>query len=163
MYRKSMILLIPILLILFVGCSKEAKDEAAKMEKEMLADTQTSVDTTTMTDTAAVMSPDTGANFEASAVPDEKPSSMMPAKPAGEGYTVQVASCEDRDYAQSLVEKYKERGYEPYVTSVTVDGQSYYRVRIGIFESISQAKALQAELADRYSVNSWIDATVNNY
>ncbi len=52
---------------------------------------------------------------------------------------------------------YQNRGYEPYVTNETVDGQMTYRVRIGQFESFNDAKALKNELGDKYSIEPWID------
>ena len=79
--------------------------------------------------------------------------------PAGGGYTVQVAGCEDQAYAEYLVEKYTERGYDPYIATANVNGQTYYRVRIGSFETLGEAKALKTQLADRYSVVAWIDYT----
>ena len=159
MRKYTVLLLFFSLLILVVGCSKEKKDEAAKLEQELLGDSQTVVDTDSMMKAEV----DSLTEFEASAVPEEEPPKAMPEKPAGEGYTVQVAGCEDREYAEHLVEKYTNRGYEPYVSAATVESQSYYRVRIGIFENYSEAKALQAQLLDRYSLDTWIDVTVNNY
>ena len=81
----------------------------------------------------------------------------MPPRPAGAGYEVQVAGCEDAAYAQSLVQRYRQRGYEPYVTTAVIDGQKYYRVRLGIFETLSEARAVKSAVEDRYSVMAWID------
>lgn len=156
--RKFTYLVLLIALSIFVaGCSKEKKDEAAQLEKELMGDSQMVLDSA-MDSTAVETIDSTVVEPEV-----EEPVKMMPEKPAGDGFTVQVAGCEDRAYAEHLVEVYKSRGYEPYVTSITVEGQGFYRVRIGIFDSLSDAKDLKAELNDKYSIESWIDVTVNNY
>lgn len=144
--------------LVIVGCSKEAKDEAAQLEREL------SGDSTAILDSIAEAQRLIDAAEQVVDEPViEEPVLEMPKKPAGDGYTVQVAGCEDRAYANYLVEKFTERGYQPFVTSITVEGQLYYRVRIGIFASLADAKALQAELNDKYSLETWVDVTVNNY
>lgn len=141
-------LLILLLLLLTFGCSKK-KEEAAELEKELTG----GQDTTTEVAVAPAETIPPTANVAAVPVEPE-PAYQVP---AGEGYTVQVAGCEDRTYAEYLVEKYAERGYEPYITSATVEGQTYYRVRIGSFETLGEAKALKEQIADRYSVAAWVD------
>lgn len=156
-----------VLTILMVGCSKEAKDEAAQLEKELSGEAQLTADSTAAADSvAAVQRAVEDAEAQAIAqqqAADEAEAAKMPKKPSGDGYTVQVAGCEDRDYANHLVEVFTNRGYAPYVTSITVEGQGFYRVRIGIFADIAAAKALQVELNDKYSLETWVDVTVNNY
>ena len=148
--------------VAIVGCSKEKKDEAAQLEKELMGDSSSMVDSM-MQDSAMSTMPDSSAMMEEEEKVVEEPTKLMPKKPAGDGYTVQVAGCESRDYAHHLVEVYKKRGYEPFVTSITVENQGFYRVRIGIFANYAEAKSLQVELNDKYSVDAWIDVTVNNF
>ena len=133
------------------GCSKK-QEEADKLEQEMMAQ-ETAVDSAAMDTTTA----EEEVAMDAAAVPREEPSPFVPADIEGEGYTVQVASCESLDYARHLVEVYSGRGYEPYLTQFEFEGQLYYRVRVGKFESSSEAAALKAELIDRYSVDAWVD------
>jgi cell division septation protein DedD len=140
------------------GCSDKQK-EAERLEQEMrdreAADSGTP---TEMTDDslAAALAADAAA-----AVPQEPQTTIkpaMPAAPAGTGYTVQIASCEDEDYARYLVDRYTGRGYEPFVTTITYNNQTYYRVRIGNFANYSEATALRDALVDKYSVRAiWID------
>jgi len=139
--------------ILLTGCSDDSKDEAAKLEQEMMGqDTQA--------DTTAVMSEETLAEttqpMDAGAVPEEE-EEYVPTQPAGSGYTVQVASCESLEYAQHLIEKYTNRGYEPYMTRYELDGQIYYRIRIGNFATKTEADNLKAELSDKFTTPAWID------
>ncbi|MEW6412416.1 MAG: SPOR domain-containing protein [Candidatus Zixiibacteriota bacterium] len=144
-YKLALVIILS--LSMGFGCSKK-KEEAAELEKEMLGKPDTA--------TAVMTQPATDTTPDVAAVPQEPEPSFMGA-PAGSGYTVQVAGCEDRAYAEYLVEKYTARGYEPFVTTTTVEGQIYYRVRIGAFATLSEARALKIQLEDRYSVDAWID------
>ena len=146
---KYSILLIVIALLGF-GCAKKQED-AAQLEAEMMAQDS-------MADTTEVLDSTVEAASPEAAVPEE-PVVSMPAQPPGEGYTVQVASCTDYDYANYLVDKFTGRGYEPYVKTITYEGETYYRVRIGVYENFSEAKAMVAELADKYTLETWIDVT----
>ena len=148
-----------LLIPLFISCSDEKKEEAAKMEQELMGDSQSVADSAALVDSLGQgIGEDT--SFEPEAVPEEAETvKAMPKQPAGDGFTVQVAGCEDRAYAEYLVEKFTNRGYEPFVATATVEGQTYYRVRIGVYENYSEAKSMQAELLDRYSLNTWIDVT----
>jgi cell division septation protein DedD len=144
------------LVALLVSCSKK-KEEAAKLEQEMMQQETTAADTTA--DTAAMPTDTTGLTQEeisAGAVPEESEEQFV-SQQEETGYVVQVAACESRDYAQYLVEKYIKRGYEPYITTTVVDGQTFYRVRIGGLETLQAAKELKDELLDKYSVHAWID------
>ncbi len=144
-------------ILLVFGCSKK-KDEVAQLEKEMMGQAET--DSAAIADSLAVIDSIAAEEaMNAEAIPEESDRETMPAKPAGSGYTVQVAGCENSDYAQFLVRKYQSRGYEPYVTTETVGEQAYSRVRIGVYESYSEAKALKSELEDKYSIAPWIDIT----
>ncbi|MFH2036665.1 MAG: SPOR domain-containing protein, partial [Candidatus Zixiibacteriota bacterium] len=73
------------------------------------------------------------------------------------GFTVQVAASGNYENTGILVEKYKERGYEPFVTEADINGELFYRVRIGVFETFNEANQLGLELKDKYSINYWVD------
>jgi len=137
------------LLLLVFGCSKK-KEEAAELEKELMGQQDTVAEVTTAP-------ADTAGPQEAISTAPRESEPPIPSTPAVSGYTVQVAGCEDQAYAEHLVEVYTERGYEPYLTTATVGSQTYYRVRLGSFESLSEAKALKSELKDRFSLDAWID------
>ena len=143
--------LVPVLLValLVISCS-EKQEEAAQLEQELLDQQDTTAEMAeAVADTEMdVTEPDPAA---------EEGEYTTPPVPQGAGYTVQVAGCEDRDYAEHLIQTYTARGYEPYVTTAEVEGQTYYRVRIGSFETVAEAKVLKAQLADRYSIEVWID------
>jgi len=152
----SVILVGILALILIGGCSKDK--DVADLEKEMMGETTavaapdtTNLSPTMMADTMGKPSPD------ATAIPNEPEVDAMPTRPAGSGYEVQLAGCEDQAYAQYLIDLYRQRGYEPYVTTATVEGQMYYRVRLGVFQTLSEARKVRAEVIDRYSIDAWID------
>ena len=152
-YKIAVLLILSVALI--SGCAQK-KEEAAQLEQEMLNG-----------DSAVEEVVDSTALAGETMVPEETEQTVeetttqydMPSQPAGSGFTVQVASCPDEAFAYSLVQKYTGRGYEPFVEYISFEGQTYYRVRLGVFQSFSKAKALQAELIDKYSQESWIDVT----
>ncbi len=151
-FRYSLLLVLTVSLV--VGCSKK-KEEAAKLEQEILDQDSAGQQ---MADTTAGMMADTTAPvLDASAVPEEEPAKEMPGQPEGSGLTVQVAGCEDLAYAEHLVELYADRGYEPYLMTSVIDGQTYHRVRIGLFDTWQGARSLQDELLNRYSIETWVD------
>lgn len=164
---KSGKIIITIILLSFLlgGCSKD-KEQVAEIEKEVLeAESKVTVpDSIRGKDTVAAEQPGTTADYaktpnvipsESGAEPVPKPISS-PAIPAGGPYTIQVAAATDMTYANALSDKYRQRGYESYVTAVNIDGINYFRVRIGSYESSARAKEVGLELRDKYSINYWI-------
>ena len=146
--------------LVMTGCSDEQKEDATKLEQELLQmqDSAAIVDTTTLAETTAdTVAPEAPDVVDVAAVPEETVERTMPARSTGDGYTLQVAGCESREYADYLIELYQQRGYEPYMTTFTVEGQLYYRVRIGSFETRREAIQLKNELAGKYSVEGWVD------
>lgn len=153
----KLLTLVGLLAMLAAGCSKK-KEEAAQLEQEMTRETAagtTAQAESVAEDTAGYTTP----GMDAGAIPREQKPEAPARQEEREGYVVQVAACESSDYAQYLVEKYTTRGYSPFVSTTTVGGQTYYRVRVGGFAALQEAKELQAELSDKYSVEAWIDKT----
>jgi len=145
-------------LLLIAGCAKK-QEEASKLEQEMLEQERPGGDS---------LQPDAGAvpqeaaiedsvavTANADAVPEESYETFA-AAPAS-GWTVQVAACEDRDYAEHLLRLFTSRGYEPYRTVTVQDGVTFHRVRIGAKDSRAEAIVLRDELVDRYSIAAWVD------
>jgi len=157
MRSLKIVLLSGLVICLLVGCSEKQKD-AAKLEQElqeMEGGSDSGIEATGQEPEGTADTP----VADASAVPQEEQPDVisMPPAPAGDGYTVQVASCENREYAGYLVDVYFGRGYEAFVSTAMIEGQTYYRVRIGNVETYGEAKDLRLELADRYSIDPWID------
>ncbi len=97
---------------------------------------------------------------DVNAVPEEgsgaKPQTIMPKEPH-DGFTIQVGSSVSEEYAQEMAKTFTDRGYQAYVASVTVDGKTHYRIRVGFYGSTVEAKSVLAELKNKYSVEGWID------
>ena len=136
------------------GCS-DKKNDSEKIEKEM---TELTAETTTVDTAVPVV--DTGMMADEPELADEA-APDMPRAPQGDGYTVQVSSATDESYAFYLVDLWTQRGYEPYVTTITYNDETHFRVRIGLFESYSKAKKLVAGLEDKFSAEAWIDQVSN--
>lgn len=62
-------------------------------------------------------------------------------------YTVQVGSFPNKSLANERVSKLKKQGQKAFVFSGTVKGKTWYRVGIGKFAGIAEAKELRRELA----------------
>ena len=156
---RFLVLLLPIALLVF-GCAKK-KEEAAKLEQEMMDDRATDSIAADSIHDAKALPPEETVDVAADVTPPTPVSGegheFELDQTAGEGYAVQVAACPSMTYAQQLARKYVARGYDPYVTTAVVEGVTYYRVRLGPLENRSEADRLKAELDDKYSVTAWID------
>ncbi|MBD3402111.1 hypothetical protein GF420_04395 [candidate division GN15 bacterium] len=155
--KKVLILLASAAILLTLACSDDKKEEAARLEQEMLGEDQRP--DTVSPDTAPPTTTEPETAGEPEAVPEEEAKPVgLPSQPMGSGYAVQVASCPSSEYAEHLVGLYQKRGYEPWVTTYTADdGSIYFRVRLGLFDSASEAGKMKQELHDKYSIDPWVD------
>jgi len=162
MRQLLFIIISAVLLLLVTGCSKD--EEVSDLEKEIkeaegrdyLADKVPPEADTALADNAVV---DTGAGGAEALTPEETPPEERTEAYRAErgGYSIQVAAGTMRENADYLRDKYIMRGYEAYITPVEIEGQSFYRVRIGNFENYAEAKLVAAELQDHFSAETWID------
>lgn len=137
-------------LVLLAGCSDEQKDDAARLEQEVLNQgADASASDTTPVDSAVAEAE----VMDVEAVPEEEEVSY---EPVGSGYAVQVASCEDSDYAQWLVKRYTNQGYTTYLTTFDHMGQTFSRVRLGPYETKEGAEQVKADMVDKFSIDPWI-------
>jgi len=93
------------------------------------------------------------------AVPTENgktPPRTMP-RYVEDAYTVQVASSNDQAFSQAIVDTFLARGYDAYLGTVTRDGITYYRVRVGRYSSPTQANQTAVEINTKYDLQSWVD------
>ena len=95
---------------------------------------------------------------DAGAIPDEEKIKTMVERQSGlvGGFVVQIASTPDRAYAQSLAATFVERGYQAYVTTAEVNGAKYFRVRIGRFATLTEARQIAAQLEAKYAVAGFV-------
>lgn len=153
MIARLLLMLLVALACLLVGCSDEQKKDAAALEQELLEreDGADSGEAETFDTSATEAEP-----MDVAAVPEEPEPEPIPTGASGTGWSVQVAACEDADYAEHLMERYQSRGYSPYLTTFTHNDQMYYRVRLGVFDTQEEARRVRLELIDKFSVDGWV-------
>ena len=61
-------------------------------------------------------------------------------------WSVQVSAPPAKDIADTLLQRLKAKGYDGYVVQAEVKGQSYYRVRVGYFDSREEAESVRQSL-----------------
>jgi cell division septation protein DedD len=165
-YGRWILLVTLCFALALVGCSKK-QEEAAKLEQELEGQSaeQRELDSVAAAVDSVLAELDDGTTptttpdeaVKIVTAQEEEPAPEMPSRPDGDGYAVQIASCEDSDYARTLVDKYSKRGYEPWVVSFVHNEQTFYRVRLGPFSTESEANQVKLELIDKYSVPAWVD------
>jgi|UniRef100_A0A7V3RI64 TolA-binding protein len=67
-------------------------------------------------------------------------------EPAKEYYTVQVGSYRNKLNAEKAMEDLKSRGFDAWIVEADVMGKIYYRVWVGRFDTMEQAKSLATRL-----------------
>jgi cell division septation protein DedD len=72
---------------------------------------------------------------------------------AGRSWSVQVNATRDESAANGLVRRLQERGYNAYVVRVGLQGDTWFRVRVGRFPTMEAATAVVVRLKneERYS------------
>jgi cell division septation protein DedD len=139
-----------------VGCSKK-QDEIDALEQEA-----------TEEDAGAVMDSLEGTGMETTetvpAVPEEMTSQAEPEEevekpeyPEMEGFVVQLGSYHDYELANYWAEKYQNREYPAFIREVELGGETFYRLRVGVYDRFEEAREVGERLVDRYSATYWID------
>lgn len=77
-------------------------------------------------------------------------------------YTVQVGSFRTLDEANKVSESLKARGYRATHAKATVNGQIWYRVQVGLFDSLSEAQVYKNELMEKNRLTSAIIQKIDN-
>jgi cell division septation protein DedD len=62
-------------------------------------------------------------------------------------WSVQISAAPAKDIADTLVQRLKAKGYDGYLVQAEVKGQTYYRVRVGHFDSREKAESARQSLA----------------
>jgi cell division septation protein DedD len=94
--------------------------------------------------------------------PEDRQEAAQTAKPepaaeAGSGsYFVQVWAGRDRDAAELLVEKLQKEGYAVKIVSDRVEGDTLFKVRVGGYESESEARRMSGELEAKGYRGAWV-------
>ena len=81
--------------------------------------------------------------------PAVAPSSEMGAPVPTEGWAVQVASYPTSEEAQRHLGRLRSSGHQVYLISALVKGQTWYRVRVGPFDTKEAARSAQRSLSEQ--------------
>lgn len=73
----------------------------------------------------------------------------LPIQDTTKKWSVQISAVPAKPVADALMQRLKESGYNSYVVKAEVKGQSYYRVRVGRFDSQADAESVRQSLADK--------------
>jgi cell division septation protein DedD len=104
---------------------------------------------------AAAKTPEKSA--PAQAVRDEsKFSRPGKSESADQIWTVQVRSSSDKKFAESWVDRLRSKGYDAFLVEGDVQGQTWYRVRVGLLAAREEAEALQNMLASKEALNDTV-------
>jgi len=72
-------------------------------------------------------------------------------------YAIHVASFHDEKYARRLERAIDRAGYNAYVTTFIKDGVNWHRVRVGFFNTTTDAKKTSAIISKRFKQpGAWI-------
>ena len=92
---------------------------------------------------------------EATAPAVEKPKPVIP--PSGSGnYTVQISSWASKGKADEEVSKLTAAGYTAFVEDATVGGTTWYRVRVGHYATMKEAKEAASQLSKISEEGAWV-------
>jgi cell division septation protein DedD len=71
-------------------------------------------------------------------------------------FTLQLSSFQDRAEADAFFEKLHQAGQDPYVTESEVDGQTWYRVRLGRYPSYDAAVEAKTDFEKRQHIIAYV-------
>jgi len=70
--------------------------------------------------------------------------------PGAKPYNIQIEAVMDKSGADEMVSRLKSLGYSAQEMKVALNGQTWYRVRIGPYASAEEANAAQSKLREQY-------------
>lgn len=71
-------------------------------------------------------------------------------------FTVQVGAFRDQGRASELADRMRKTGIPVWVSQAAVNGQTYYRVRLGAVPNLAEARRLARRLRRDHSVSTWV-------
>ena len=130
--------------LIFIGCGRNEKKEEAAVKVET-TETQVVIQESTASSEVATMS-------KAAIKP-------VPVSIKKGNFTVQIGAFRTELRAHEAIVKYNGMGYEAYIEEATVEGSDvvWYRVRIGRYQTSSEAKRTADELNARGNIKAWVD------
>jgi len=71
-------------------------------------------------------------------------------------FTLQLSSFQDRAEADAFFDKLRKSGHVPYVTESQVDGEKWYRVRLGRYQSFDAAVQAKTDFEKREHIIAYV-------
>jgi DedD protein len=124
----------------------EAKAEAAKTPPEKKAD--------------APVKPADAGPIAARTAPAAAPAKASEGTAASGPFTLQLGASQNRDDAERMVSRLREKGYAPYIISADVPGKgTFYRVRMGSFPTKEAASRYLEDFKRETKTEAFVAAT----
>lgn len=101
----------------------------------------------------AINRPTPGIENESGENSETAPAPAVPAPtavPGAKPYNIQIEAVMDKSGADEMVSRLKTLGYSAQEIKVALNGQTWYRVRIGPYASADEANAAQNKLREQY-------------
>jgi cell division septation protein DedD len=86
---------------------------------------------------------------DADSEPAPAPAVAPPSSPS-RPYNIQIEAVMDKSGADEMVDRLRKLGYNAQELTTNLNGQTWYRVRVGPYSSSAEAAAAQARLRDQY-------------
>ena len=142
MVRFTLIISAAVLVIIGCGGGDKKEEAAVKVEttETQMVISDSAVPTEVATMSKATMKP-------------------APVKIRMGNFTVQIGAFRSETRAHEAIVKYKNMGYDAYIEETTVEGSDivWFRVRIGRYQTSSEAKRTADELNARGNIKAWVD------
>ena len=88
----------------------------------------------------------------------ETPSKTLAKIPLPSPWIVEVASCLRQDKAKSIAAGLKDKGFPVYMSQLSVNGQQWYRVRVGNYASRAEAEKMKGCVVNEFgNKDCWIN------
>jgi cell division protein FtsN len=147
--RRCLLILLPLAIVVGIGCGSKEKEEEAAAQETPATEVAAQPETTT----AVAAPPETALRVE----PAPQPAPTVQRDERGR-YTVQVSSWRTRRKAEAQAELLRREGYDAYVQRAVLDnGETWYRVRVGAFATVEEARQFAATLSDQLESGYWVD------
>lgn len=85
--------------------------------------------------------------------PEESPVSPANRESPDQAWTVQVKSSRDKAFTDSWVDRLKSKGYDAFSSEADINGQTWYRVRVGHLDTRAEAETLRSALEAQESLS----------
>lgn len=77
-------------------------------------------------------------------------------EPGKVGWAIQIGTYAEHAAAEAAAETYRQAGFPVFVRRAEKDGKTFYRLRIGVYDSREEAQKVGEELKSRYGLDYWI-------